>query len=307
MTAGRPDAVFLPNPAATDRIVYQSELVCIGLFRCPVTAPYFDDTGPIRNHVMVFPRRAVRIEPDGDRGVVASPNVVMFYNRGQVYRRRPLDDFGDASDWFAFPPDVLLEAIGDAQAADGLDVEAPFPRTHGPSPAPEYLRQRRLVEHLLAQDHVDASRIDEACLGLLHRVLSAGYGASAAESRPQRARRAGTLHSHEEVVEAAKAALARRYRTGVTLAELARAVGTSPYHLARLFRDRTGSTVHRYLDQLRLRTALEALPETRDIGDLALQVGYSSHSHFTSAFRRAFGCTPSVFRAERGWRNRARS
>jgi AraC-like DNA-binding protein len=48
---------------------------------------------------------------------------------------------------------------------------------------------------------------------------------------------------------------------------------------------------------LRLRLALERLldPGT-DILTLALELGYSSHSHFTSAFRRCYGCQPSVWR-----------
>jgi len=41
---------------------------------------------------------------------------------------------------------------------------------------------------------------------------------------------------------------------------------------------------------------LAELPYTDDLTMLALDTGFSSHSHFTAAFRRAFGCTPSQFR-----------
>jgi AraC-like DNA-binding protein len=54
--------------------------------------------------------------------------------------------------------------------------------------------------------------------------------------------------------------------------------------------------LHQYLTQLRLAHALDALPSTSDLTQLALDVGFSSHSHFTSRFRRAFGTTPSRFR-----------
>ena len=48
---------------------------------------------------------------------------------------------------------------------------------------------------------------------------------------------------------------------------------------------------------MRLRTALErAADPGADLTDLALDLGYSSHSHFTAAFRKAFGVTPSAFR-----------
>jgi AraC-like DNA-binding protein len=54
--------------------------------------------------------------------------------------------------------------------------------------------------------------------------------------------------------------------------------------------------LQRYVTQLRLARALIELPDSDDLTALALDLGFSSHSHFTLAFRRAFGCTPSRFR-----------
>jgi AraC-like DNA-binding protein len=55
--------------------------------------------------------------------------------------------------------------------------------------------------------------------------------------------------------------------------------------------------VNRFIHRLRLRAALDLLPEyRRDITRLALDLGYSSHSHFTYAFRREFGFPPSAWR-----------
>jgi AraC-like DNA-binding protein len=52
--------------------------------------------------------------------------------------------------------------------------------------------------------------------------------------------------------------------------------------------------VHRHLTVLRLRAALPLLRERpRDLAGLALELGFSSHSHFTGAFRRDYGLTPS--------------
>src|SRR5262249_18771934 len=81
------------------------------------------------------------------------------------------------------------------------------------------------------------------------------------------------------------------------LDDVARAVHTSPFHLARLFGERTGLPVHRYLTQLRLRAALDRLAGgASDLTALALDLGFSSHSHFADAFRREFGRTPSDVR-----------
>jgi AraC-like DNA-binding protein len=46
-----------------------------------------------------------------------------------------------------------------------------------------------------------------------------------------------------------------------------------------------------------LNRALLDLPHCDSITDLALDLGFSSHSHFTSVFRKAFGMTPSQYRA----------
>jgi AraC-like DNA-binding protein len=80
------------------------------------------------------------------------------------------------------------------------------------------------------------------------------------------------------------------------LADVARAVGASPAYLTDTFRRVEGIPLHAYLTQLRLARALVDLRHTDNLTTLAFELGFSSHSHFTAAFRRAFGCTPSQFR-----------
>jgi len=94
-------------------------------------------------------------------------------------------------------------------------------------------------------------------------------------------------------VEAAKQLLADRYRELVGLDQLTRTLGTSAAHLCRCFKQQTGVTIHRYLTRLRLREALNRIDACRgELTDLALDLGFSSHSHFTAAFRREFGLPP---------------
>lgn len=76
-----------------------------------------------------------------------------------------------------------------------------------------------------------------------------------------------------------------------------RAVNVSPFHLARSFRRQTGYTLHEYRTHLRLRAALERLADgDEDVAVIARAVGFSSHSHLTASFRRAFGVPPSCVR-----------
>jgi AraC-like DNA-binding protein len=54
-----------------------------------------------------------------------------------------------------------------------------------------------------------------------------------------------------------------------------------------------------YRNDVRLRLSLEAVLEGGDLSQIALESGFSSHSHFTAAFRAHFGVTPSTTRLPR--------
>lgn len=100
------------------------------------------------------------------------------------------------------------------------------------------------------------------------------------------------------LVEGAKRAIERDLRRNVTLRDLARAMCCSPWRLCRAFRRFTGLTVTGYRHALRVRIALERLRDAPDdLTALALELGFSSHSHFTHVFRRHVGVPPSQVRA----------
>jgi AraC-like DNA-binding protein len=102
-------------------------------------------------------------------------------------------------------------------------------------------------------------------------------------------------HSWRRLTEDARHQLAARLGERVTLDAVAQACGASPFHLCRVFRAVTGDTLHRHLTRLRLRAALLQLDDRcDDLTGLALSLGFSSHSHFTAAFRREYGVTPSA-------------
>jgi AraC family transcriptional regulator len=54
--------------------------------------------------------------------------------------------------------------------------------------------------------------------------------------------------------------------------------------------------LYRYQLRLRLARALDLLDNYDDLTALSLELGFSSHSHFSSAFRNAYGRTPSEFK-----------
>ena len=97
-------------------------------------------------------------------------------------------------------------------------------------------------------------------------------------------------------MEAALRALSSRAFERLTLKDLGTKLGVSPYHLCRSFREVTGVRLHRYRHRLRLAASLNAIEAGGDLSRIALDLGYSSHSHFTAAFRAAFGVPPSSAR-----------
>jgi transcriptional regulator GlxA family with amidase domain len=98
------------------------------------------------------------------------------------------------------------------------------------------------------------------------------------------------------MIEEAKAILGRDFASDVSLVALARQLHCSPANLSRIFHAATGVRLADYRLELRLRKAVALLEESDfGIGDIGIQVGFASHSHFTSAFHQHFGMNPSRF------------
>ncbi|MBF0673272.1 MAG: AraC family transcriptional regulator [Salinibacterium sp.] len=93
----------------------------------------------------------------------------------------------------------------------------------------------------------------------------------------------------------------RRYlgESDLSLSRIARAVGLSERHLARVFAD-AGLTVATFVMEARLARARELLsvssPSAMPVAGVAASVGFVSPAHFSRAFKARFGCSPSEFR-----------
>jgi AraC family transcriptional regulator len=84
-----------------------------------------------------------------------------------------------------------------------------------------------------------------------------------------------------------------------SLADIARVVGLSPFHLSRLFQLSTGTSVVRYLRGRRLTDAAGQLAAgAGDILSVAVAAGYASHAAFTRAFSDQFGRSPEQVREQ---------
>jgi len=84
---------------------------------------------------------------------------------------------------------------------------------------------------------------------------------------------------------------------GISIEQLARIAGLTPFHFSRLFRNSTGRSPYRYYDELRFERAKDLLSTTDlAVTDIGHRLGFSHPSQFTRAFRRHAGCSPSAYR-----------
>ena len=276
-----------------DRVVFESDLVRIGAFRCHPEHPSFQDTGPAENYCFVFPRTAVEIQHEHEPAFVANPNVVTFYNAGQVYWRNPIGPQGDRCDWFGAEPGLVRDALRGFDSGVDDRPEQLFQFSRGWSDAQCYLLQRRLFSWVTSGKTVDPLAIDEMVIELLNWVLRCTCASRLPSDQPEIGR------SHRHTVHEIETLLSQRVEDRLTLRGIAREVGFSAYHVCRLFRRVTGIKLHQYRLRLRIREALTDVVESgRSLTEIALDAGFSSHSHFTDMFRHEFSATPSSVRAD---------
>ena len=123
----------------------------------------------------------------------------------------------------------------------------------------------------------------------LHRLVSTllRCGSSVESSRPG--------GSEPRAVSRAEAYLRAHWDRPVSLSELSRATGLSPYHLHRSFSRAIGLPPHAFQLQLRVDRAKMLLARGEDIASVAQRTGFADQSHFTRVFRRSVGITPGRF------------
>jgi AraC family transcriptional regulator len=269
-----------------ERALHSTPVAFIGSFACPADDPLFTNSGPARNHLVVFPRTVVTIEHADRPAFVSTPQNLTFYNRGQHYIRRAVGGAADECDFMAIAPSVLIECMRAHDPSVEEHADRPFRTAIAPAPPDVFVRERILIERLRAgaADHLEA---DETIIEIVDRVMQR-FG-------QQRVAERLSASSHERV-EHAKALLARNIARPISIARIAGATGTSFYHLCRIFRRATGATMTNYRLQLRLRLAFDRVLRSTDLLSTALNLGFASHSYFTHAFRSSFGLTPSALR-----------
>src|SRR5262249_11859347 len=142
-----------------------------------------------------------------------------------------------------------------------------------------------LLRHRLRTNIAEPLEGESLAMTLARRALGPRTAhASVASAVRQR------LVNRTKVVLAAD--LSRRW----TLAEIGAEGGHSPVYLTQVVQQVAGVPLYRYHMQVRLARSLDLLAQYDDLTSLSLDLGFYSHSHFTTAFKRTYGRSPSAFR-----------
>lgn len=210
---------------------------------------------------------------------VGDPATALLYRAGDSYRISHPFEGGDACTSFEVAPEHEEELFGRRLHERGDAARAVS--------AAEQYAHRALAAALTRGDGERLAVEESACVlchGILHREgAPRAAGLSAAALRL--ARRAQEVLLADPIDHAGLAVLAAK-------------LGCSPFHLARVFRRALGLTLTDYRTRLRLARALDGLAwGANDLAALALELGFSHHSHFGAAFHRHVGLTPAAARA----------
>jgi len=143
-----------------------------------------------------------------------------------------------------------------------------------------------MLRHSLRRGIAEPLEAESLALTLMRRALG-----------PRTAHPVGSSAQRQRLVDRAKLALTSDLARRWTLAEVAALVRASPVYLTQVFQQVEGLPLYRYQLRLRLARSLDLLAQFDDLTALSLELGFSSHSHFSAAFRATYGRSPSEFRA----------
>ncbi len=231
---------------------------------------------------LIFPYRGVYVRHVRQHQTVAEANQVLFFNANEGYRVSHPVAGGDGS---------LTLVIEESQ----LQELAPVDSLHRRSVIA--FRQHRLridaraqalvalLRHRLHRKAAECLEAEVLALSLVRRALG-----------PRSSHAPSATVGRQKLVDRAKLVLASDLARRWTLAEIAGELRISPVYLTQLFQQVEGVPLYQYQLRLRLARALHLLAGCDDLTTLALDLGFSSHSHFSAVFRRIYGCSPSGFK-----------
>ncbi len=260
-----------------ERILFKSDRVEVGEFTITPDDPDFDQPGYVDSPIVVFPKTTIWIEHEDSQPFVADPTLVNFYNEGQSYRRYAISQKGDRCHWIRLDRTALSQVFGQSRLE--------FAYQYRVCPASVFVVQVALIHDLLNHQKLNQAVIENTVMGIFQTLFNHQINTDNITAQAQ--------SKHVRLVEAVKASLQHQLHSNLTLAELAHMHHTSPYHLSRVFKQVSGIGINHYRTRCRLhQLSLKLHQNVKDLTQLALEFGFSSHSHMSACFKATFGISP---------------
>jgi AraC family transcriptional regulator len=232
---------------------------------------------------LVFPYRGIYLRHVGKDQAVADANHVLFFNASEGYQVSHPVAGGDSSLSLTLSDPILRELapsaiLSDRGAATGFRLQH-----QGIDPRAQALVA--LLRHALEHVTVEPLEAENLTLTLVCRSLG-----------PRTSHECRATHGSRRLTDRVKVLLASDLSRRWTLAEIAAEIRGSPVYLTQVFQQVEGIPLYRYHLRLRLARALDLIARYDDLSTLAADLGFSSHSHFSAAFRQAYGRSPTAFK-----------
>jgi AraC-like DNA-binding protein len=266
----------------TARSLLSSSAVCLWDVCCKGSRREESAEESVQVTQLVFPYRGIYVRRVGHDQAVAEVNQVLFFNAAEEYRVSHPVGGGDASLAVVIGEPMLRELAPRALLHEGAALAFRRQRLRIDARAQALVA---LLRHGLRRNLGEPLEAESLALTLVQRALG-----------PRTTHAAGASVGRQKLVDRIKLVLASDLARRWTLAEIAAEVRGSPVYLTQVFQQVEGLPLYRYQLRLRLAQALDLLPQYEDLTALSLDLGFSSHSHFSSAFRATYGRSPSEFR-----------
>ena len=266
----------------TAQSLLKTRLVAIRDVQCEGRCRHHSDEESTNTIHMVFPYRGIYVRHLGGDDAVAEANQVLFFNAHEGYRVSHPVPGGDAS----------LDLVVSEPILDELSPRSLLRETGGVAFRQQRLRidpraqaLAALLRHSLRTNIAEPLEAESLALTLARRALG-----------PRTAHTPAASAVRQRLVNRTKMVLATDLTRRWTLAEIAAEVGHSPVYLTQVFQQVEGVPLYRYQMLLRLARSLDLLSQYDDLTSLSLDLGFYSHSHFSTAFKQTYGRSPSAFR-----------
>jgi AraC-like DNA-binding protein len=281
--ASAPNPIDTPMKEFTVDRLLESGTVSVRHVDCRGTCRHRSAEECASHTHFVFPYRGVYLRHVGNDQAVADANHVLFFNAEQGYQVSHPVMGGDASLVLSIAEPTLREiAPGHlvCEEAGRLVFHQQHLRIDARAQA-----LVMLLKHTLGNGSIEPLEAEGLSLTLVSRAIG-----------PRTAREPGASYARRRLVDRVKVLLASDLSRRWTLAEIAREIKGSPVYLTQVFQQVEGLPLYRYHLRLRLARALDLIAVRDDLSGLAQDLGFSSHSHFSAAFKQHYGLTPAAFR-----------